>query len=74
MFNSVALFLEPFCKTFMEHRCVALLYFLIFIQQLSALFKNAQLMVLQLIFAWKIMPETKGKTLEHIQKDLELGY
>jgi hypothetical protein len=28
------------------------------------------MMFLQLIFAWKVMPETKGKTLEQIQKDL----
>ncbi len=28
------------------------------------------MMFLQLLFAWKIMPETKGKTLEQIQKDL----
>jgi len=28
------------------------------------------MMFLQLIFAWKVMPETKGKSLEQIQKDL----
>jgi sugar porter (SP) family MFS transporter len=28
------------------------------------------MMFLQLIFAWKLMPETKGKSLEQIQKDL----
>jgi hypothetical protein len=28
------------------------------------------MMFLQLLFAWKLMPETKGKSLEQIQKDL----
>ena len=28
------------------------------------------MMLLQLLFAWKIMPETKGRSLEQIQKDL----
>ncbi len=30
----------------------------------------AVMMFLQLLFAWKLMPETKGKSLEQIQKDL----
>ncbi|HEY0258198.1 MAG TPA: sugar porter family MFS transporter [Candidatus Methylacidiphilales bacterium] len=30
----------------------------------------ASLMVLQLLFAWKIMPETKGRTLENLEKQL----
>jgi hypothetical protein len=28
------------------------------------------MMVLQLIFIWRVMPETKGRTLEEIQQDL----
>jgi sugar porter (SP) family MFS transporter len=32
----------------------------------------AVMMFLQLLFAWKLMPETKGKTLEQIQKDLKI--
>jgi sugar porter (SP) family MFS transporter len=32
----------------------------------------AVMMVLQLLFAWKLMPETKGRTLEQIQKDLKI--
>jgi hypothetical protein len=28
------------------------------------------MMLLQLLFIWKIMPETKGRSLEEIQKDL----
>lgn len=34
----------------------------------------AVMMFLQLLFAWKLMPETKGKTLEQIQKDLKIKY
>jgi sugar porter (SP) family MFS transporter len=34
----------------------------------------AVMMFLQLLFAWKVMPETKGKTLEQIQKDLKIKY
>jgi MFS family permease len=34
----------------------------------------AVMMVLQLLFAWKLMPETKGKSLEQIQKDLKIRY
>lgn len=34
----------------------------------------AVMMFLQLLFAWKIMPETKGKSLEQIQKDLQINY
>ncbi len=34
----------------------------------------AVMMVLQLLFSWKLMPETKGKTLEQIQKDLKIIY
>lgn len=34
----------------------------------------AVMMLLQLLFSWKLMPETKGKSLEQIQKDLKLGY
>jgi sugar porter (SP) family MFS transporter len=34
----------------------------------------AVMMVLQLLFAWKLMPETKGKSLEQIQKDLKIVY
>lgn len=33
----------------------------------------AVMMFLQLLFAWKLMPETKGKTLEQIQKDLKIA-
>jgi hypothetical protein len=32
------------------------------------------MMCLQLLFAWKLMPETKGKSLEQIQKDLKIKY
>jgi hypothetical protein len=28
------------------------------------------MMLLQLLFIWKVMPETKGRSLEEIQKDL----
>ncbi len=31
------------------------------------------MMVLQLLFAWKLMPETKGRTLEQIQRDLKIS-
>ncbi len=31
------------------------------------------MMVFQLIFAWKIMPETKGKSLEQIERDLKIA-
>lgn len=34
----------------------------------------AVMMLLQFLFAWKIMPETKGKSLEQIQKDLKIKY
>ena len=34
----------------------------------------AVMMFLQLLFAWKLMPETKGKSLEQIQKDLKIQY
>ena len=34
----------------------------------------AVMMFLQLLFAWKLMPETKGKSLEQIQKDLKIKY
>lgn len=34
----------------------------------------ALMMLLQLLFSWKLMPETKGKSLEQIQKDLKLGH
>ncbi|MDB5250202.1 MAG: hypothetical protein JWQ40_4596, partial [Segetibacter sp.] len=34
----------------------------------------AVMMFLQLLFSWKLMPETKGKTLEQIQKDLKIKY
>ncbi len=34
----------------------------------------AVMMCLQLLFSWKLMPETKGKTLEQIQKDLKIIY
>jgi hypothetical protein len=30
----------------------------------------AVMMVLHFLFAWKFIPETKGKSLEQIQKDL----
>ena len=33
----------------------------------------AVMMVLQLIFIWRVMPETKGRTLEEIQKDLGIA-
>lgn len=33
----------------------------------------AVMMFLQLLFAWKLMPETKGKSLEQIQKDLKIA-
>src|SRR5262249_49339258 len=33
----------------------------------------AVMMVLQLIFIWWVMPETKGRTLEEIQKDLGIA-
>jgi sugar porter (SP) family MFS transporter len=33
----------------------------------------AVMMVLQLLFAWKLMPETKGRSLEQIQKDLKIS-
>ena len=32
------------------------------------------MMFVQLLFAWKVMPETKGKSLEQIQKDLKIQY
>ena len=28
------------------------------------------MMVLQLLFVWKVMPETKNKTLEELEKEL----
>jgi hypothetical protein len=31
------------------------------------------MMLLQLIFIWRVMPETKGRTLEEIQKDLGIS-
>jgi sugar porter (SP) family MFS transporter len=34
----------------------------------------AVMMFLQLLFSWKLMPETKGKSLEQIQKDLKITY
>jgi sugar porter (SP) family MFS transporter len=34
----------------------------------------AVMMCLQLLFSWLLMPETKGKTLEQIQKDLKIIY
>jgi sugar porter (SP) family MFS transporter len=34
----------------------------------------AVMMFLQLLFSWKLMPETKGKSLEQIQKDLKIQY
>jgi sugar porter (SP) family MFS transporter len=33
----------------------------------------ALMMFLQLIFVWRVMPETKGRTLEEIQKDLGIA-
>jgi sugar porter (SP) family MFS transporter len=33
----------------------------------------AVMMALQLIFIWRVMPETKGRTLEEIQKDLGIS-
>lgn len=33
----------------------------------------AVMMVLQLLFIWRVMPETKGRTLEEIQKDLGIA-
>lgn len=33
----------------------------------------AVMMFLQLLFSWKLMPETKGKSLEQIQKDLKIA-
>jgi sugar porter (SP) family MFS transporter len=33
----------------------------------------AVMMVLQLVFIWRVMPETKGKSLEQIQKDLGIA-
>jgi sugar porter (SP) family MFS transporter len=33
----------------------------------------AAMMLLQLIFIWRVMPETKGKSLEQIQKDLGIA-
>jgi len=33
----------------------------------------AAMMVLQLLFIWRVMPETKGRTLEEIQKDLDIS-
>lgn len=33
----------------------------------------AVMMLLQLIFIWRVMPETKGRTLEEIQKDLGIA-
>jgi len=32
----------------------------------------ASMMVLQLVFAWRLLPETKGRSLEQIQKDVVL--
>ncbi len=34
----------------------------------------AVMMFLQLLFSWKLMPETKGKSLEQIQQDLKIRY
>ena len=31
------------------------------------------MMVLQFLFVWRIMPETKGKSLEEIQKEFEIS-
>lgn len=33
----------------------------------------AMMMVLQFLFVWKIMPETKGKSLEEIQKEFDIS-
>jgi sugar porter (SP) family MFS transporter len=33
----------------------------------------ASMMFLQLLFAWKVLPETKGKSLEDIQKELRIA-
>ena len=33
----------------------------------------AGMMLLQLLFVWRVMPETKGRTLEEIQKDLGIS-
>jgi sugar porter (SP) family MFS transporter len=33
----------------------------------------ASMMVLQLLFIWRVMPETKGRSLEEIQKDLGIA-
>jgi sugar porter (SP) family MFS transporter len=33
----------------------------------------AAMMLLQLLFIWRVMPETKGKSLEQIQKDLRIA-
>jgi sugar porter (SP) family MFS transporter len=33
----------------------------------------AVMMLLQLLFIWRVMPETKGRTLEEIQKDLRIS-
>jgi len=33
----------------------------------------AAMMFLQLLFIWRVMPETKGKSLEQIQKDLKIA-
>ncbi|HET6254025.1 MAG TPA: sugar porter family MFS transporter [Puia sp.] len=33
----------------------------------------AAMMLLQLLFVWRVMPETKGKSLEQIQKDLGIA-
>jgi sugar porter (SP) family MFS transporter len=33
----------------------------------------AVMMIIQLIFIWRVMPETKGRTLEEIQKDLGIS-
>jgi len=33
----------------------------------------AVMMLLQLVFIWRVMPETKGKSLEQIQKDLGIA-
>jgi len=43
-------------------------------QRLShSFFFFAVMMALQLIFIWRVMPETKGRTLEEIQKDLGIS-
>jgi hypothetical protein len=31
------------------------------------------MMLVQLIFVWRVLPETKGRTLEDIQKDLGIN-